>query len=1258
MKTKKSFLRILAVVLSVVMVLGMLPVSAATPLGSSDQGDGTYTNPAIWADVPDMSIIRVGDAYYMSSTVMHLTPGVPIMKSYDLVNWKIISYCYLVMGDSDNMKLQTGKNMYTNGTWTSALAYKDGVFYCAVPSPTTNKTYIFQTEDPETKPWRRYELGARYHDCGLLLDDDGRNWLVYGTDAIELNSTVTGLAPGASAKSIGLSSLHAPDPVTGQTPTSGLNEGIQIRKINGKYYLFAITWPNGKCRTEVCHISTNLFGPWESRVVAQENVNGGGPAQGGIVDDGKGNWYGFVFRDSGAVGRIPWILPITWDGQWPMFGKDAQGNPSYTGLQRSGPKPAEGAELSSPVTSDEFYNNAPKPLYYDSNITPLDPGLTGQAAIDAMAPVTDPQYAYNGSNLKLEWQWNHNPDNRYWSLTEREGWLRLTTGHKVSDVLSAPNTISQRSFGPTSSATIKLDVSGMKNGDAAGLALFTAKYGAISVRMANGSKTLVMTNSSSTSSHSDVESVAMTSDIVYLKADADFTNQTDKGTFYYSYDGISWTQLGNQQQMSYATDNHFMGYRFSIFNYATQTTGGYVDVDFYRISDKLYGAEPPTVLNVKMDGQLALSGKKTLEVPVYLDKLPGGKFTEIAASFHIPEGLTVTDVAFADCVKGEFDWEQNGKQLEIAAYGSDFAFTPAQSTKALFATLKLATADDAPDSAYLGVDYVIARGDTNVVFEFSDHDHDYEETVVPVTCTANGYTSGVCRICGNKITYDVKEALGHDWDDGKVTTAPTTETPGVLTITCKRCAETKTKRIPRAGLTAPENVDFTDPAAADQFEIINKSTAAIKDGTGVRLVCTRPAFETCNDQNSGDQATNPEDVIVVPVDGDWIATLTFDADLSGASNGYYQFFGFYAAEGDDYQNMAGIRGGDGALQNFTRIGGVIDADNNNSEPGLDTNKTYYFQIEKEGDTYNCYRSDDGENFTKMFGYEGTSIDADKILIDAYTGMTEGYAFTVKSLEFEGSGVAPTCEHDYKPELVAPTCTALGYTSYTCTKCGSNYIDDIVPALGHDYKAGKCTRCGEADPDYTGPVPCPSEAFPDAPAKGNWAHEGIDYCIDKEYMNGTGGGLFSPDGDVTRAQLVTIIYRIEGEPATEFKGTFADVEDNLWYSKAIEWAAANGIVNGVGEGRFDPTGVITREQIATIFFRYAKATEGEGSIEQFPDASDAHEFAVPALGWATQKGIINGVSAEGVTYLKPLANATRAQIASIIMRYLEGSYICG
>ncbi|MBE6933393.1 MAG: hypothetical protein E7464_08445, partial [Ruminococcaceae bacterium] len=1157
MKVKISFRRILAAVLAVVMVLGALPVSAATPLGSSDQGDGTYTNPAIWADVPDMSIIRVGDAYYMSSTVMHLNPGVPIMKSYDLVNWEIISYCYLVMGDSDNMKLQTGNNMYTNGTWASALAYKDGVFYCAVPSPTTNKTYLFQTEDPETKPWRRYELGARYHDCGLLLDDDGRNWLVYGTNAIELNSTVTGLAPGASARSIGLSSLHAPDPVTGQTPTSGLNEGIQIRKINGKYYLFAITWPSGKPRTEVCHISDSLFGPWESRVVAQENVNGGGPAQGGIVDDGKGNWYGFVFRDSGAVGRIPWILPITWDGQWPMFGKDAQGNPSYTGLQRSGLKPVAGYELSSCVTSDEFYNNADKPLYYDSNITPLDPSLTGQAAIDAMVPVTDPQYAYNGSNLKLEWQWNHNPDNRYWSLTEREGWLRLTTGHKVSDVLSAPNTISQRTFGPTSSAVIKLDVSGMKNGDAAGLSLFTAKYGAISVRMANGTKTLVMTNSSSTTSHSDVASAELTSEIVYLKADADFTNQTDKGTFYYSYDGITWTQLGNQQQMSYSTDNHFMGYRFSIFNYATQTTGGYVDVDFYRLSDKLYGAAEPTVLNVKMDGQVKLSGKETIEIPVYLDKLPGGKFTEIAASFHIPESLTVTDVAFADTVKGELEWEQNGKQLEIAAYGSDFAFTPAEPTKALFATLELSVADDAPASAYVGLDYVIARGDTNVAYEFSDHDHEYEETVVPVTCTTNGYTTGVCTICGNKITYDIKEALGHAWGAGVVTIEPTKETTGLMTYSCVRCDATKTKRLPREGQTVPMDIDFTDPDSASEFEVKNQEVTSIRDGEGLYLVTTTDAFEDCNGQLSG---STPKDVAVIPVEGDqWAATLKFDFDMSGAGNGYYQFFGFYAAEGDDYQNMAGIRGGDGAFQNFLRVDGAITADSEgmNSSPGLDTNTTYWWKLVKDIDTYTCYRSADGETFTEMFSYADTGIEADYIVLDAYTGMTEGYAFTVKSLTFDAiEGTDEPCEHDYKAVVTEPTCTEIGFTTYTCAKCGDKYAADETEALGHKWDDGvvtklptpeedgvmtfTCTVCGATMTKkipITGPD-CPSDIFSDVPDEDHWAHPGIDYCVENELMNGTGGDKFSPEGTLTRAQLVTILYRVENEPAVELKGTFS------------------------------------------------------------------------------------------------------------------------
>ncbi|MBX6751581.1 MAG: PxKF domain-containing protein, partial [Micromonosporaceae bacterium] len=409
---------------------------------------------------------------------------------------------------------------------------------------------------------------------------DGRNWLVYGNKPlriIELNETVTGIAAGAQSRVL-IQNIHAPDPITGITPTSGLAEGCHIQKIDGTYYIECITWPPGKPRTQVAHRASSLDGPWESKTIAQENVvigtSGGGPAQGNIVDDGQGNWYGLIFRDSGAVGRIPWLMPIHWTDGWPMYGDDETG----LHLTRSGPKPIQGFEMKSVVSSDEFTNSEPKPTYNDAILDPLLP-----------------EYVYNGSNLKLEWQWNHNPDNRYWSLTERPGWLRLTTGQLATDILNARNTLTQRTFGPVSSAQVKLDVSGMKDGDRAGLALFTAKYGLIEVRMDNGVKTLVMMNSSSTTNHTVVATYPLTKDVVYLKADADFRDQVDRGTFYYSFDGEHWTQLGNTLQMVYSTNNHFMGYRFALYNYATTELGGYVDFDYYRISDELTGATPLTI---------------------------------------------------------------------------------------------------------------------------------------------------------------------------------------------------------------------------------------------------------------------------------------------------------------------------------------------------------------------------------------------------------------------------------------------------------------------------------------------------------------------------------------------------------------------------------------------------------------------------------------------------------------------------------------
>ena len=282
---------------------------------------------------------------------------------------------------------------------------------------------------------------------------------------------------------------------------------------------------------------------------------------------------------------------------------------------------------------------------------------------------------------------------------------------------------------------------------------------------------------------------------------------------------------------------------------------------------------------------------------------------------------------------------------------------------------------------------------------YNDHEHDYETVVTPPTCTEEGNTAGVCKICGQAAVISTTKALGHDWNEGVVLIEATEESSGLKQVTCQRCGIEKTVRIPRIGATVPDDIDFTDPADATKFEIIGQETAAIVEGEGVSLVTSQGGVEPAKQSI----AETPRDVVEVSVDGDWAATLEFVFNQNSASNGYYQFFGFYASQGDDYQNMVGIRGGDGAMQDFIRKDGAITEETRTSTPGLASNGTYWYRIEKDGDTYTCLRSSDGEEFTEMFAYESTGIDAEKLVIDAYTGMTAGYKFTLKSLTFEDNG---------------------------------------------------------------------------------------------------------------------------------------------------------------------------------------------------------------------------------------------------------------
>ena len=504
--------------------------------------DKTFTNPFIFADVPDPDVIRVGDIYYMTSTTMYFTPGCPVMKSKDLVNWEIIGYVYDILDESDCMTLKNGMHDYGKGSWASSLRYHNGTYYVAFCAYNTDKTYIYQTQDIESCEWRKYELDGIYHDMSLLFDDDGRVYMVYGGGAIrviELTADATAFKPGGLNKVI----IENADITGGKS----LAEGAHIYKLNGLYYIFIICWPRtgtGR-RIEVCYRAAQINGKYEGRIILDDDMGfkNAGVAQGGIVDTTDGAWYALLFQDHGSVGRVPVLVPVKWENDWPVLGENGR-VPVEMLL------PVIGCELKNIVISDDF----------------------------------------EGEKLSLEWQWNHNPDNANWSLTARPGWIRLTAGTICKSLTDARNTLTQRTFGPECSGAVYTDVSSMRDGDFAGLAVLQDMYGFVSVKMVGGDKYIIMAAAEEQTERvyktgipaKELESIKLYPDTLYLKIYFDFKDAVDEAYFYYSLDGENWQKIGSKLKMSYRL-SHFTGYRFALFNYAIKTSGGYVDFDWFKI---------------------------------------------------------------------------------------------------------------------------------------------------------------------------------------------------------------------------------------------------------------------------------------------------------------------------------------------------------------------------------------------------------------------------------------------------------------------------------------------------------------------------------------------------------------------------------------------------------------------------------------------------------------------------------------------------
>ena len=504
-------------------------------------------NPMIWADVPDPDVIRVGDTFYLVSTTMHLMPGAPIMKSKDLKNWETVGYIFDRLTDSPKYDLQQG-TVYGRGQWATSLKYHKGRFY-ALLAPneqgSMGDTYIFSAEKAEG-PWTIVSRMRHFHDCSLFFDDDDRVYVIYGTgEMMELKPDLSDVIEGTHRQLF-----------QREEDEKGILEGSRMLKHNGKYYLLMISqvWAPGRHRREVCYRADHIQGPYEKQVILESDF-GGFPhvGQGTIVDTSDGDWYGIIFQDRGGVGRVLTLMPCRWIDGWPMLG-DVQGKVPETMFPLKGDEPE-----TSIVKSDDF----------------------------------------SGTKLGLHWQWNHNPIDQAWSLTERPGFMRLKTSRIVNTLYLAPNTVTQRMTGPTCSGTVAIDLSGMKDGDCAGLAAFNGDSGVLTIKKQGRRLFLELSEQSVTLSPQDktvektdekvIERIPLEGTRIWLRITADFRPTGNGGghdlaTFYYSTDGNEWIQTGGSYKMIFDYRRFFMGTKFAIFNYATKKLGGHVDIDAFEVN--------------------------------------------------------------------------------------------------------------------------------------------------------------------------------------------------------------------------------------------------------------------------------------------------------------------------------------------------------------------------------------------------------------------------------------------------------------------------------------------------------------------------------------------------------------------------------------------------------------------------------------------------------------------------------------------------
>ncbi|MHA6720999.1 glycoside hydrolase family 43 protein [Sphingomonas sp. RS6] len=415
-----------------------------------------------------------------------------------------------------------GGNGYRHGLYAASLRHHKGLFYIVV-TPVGLNTRVYYARDPKG-PWQYHHLDRQAFDPGFFIDDDGTGYIATASTA---DGTITLLTLNKDFSAVTASQkIHY---IRGA-------EGSKIVKREGWYYLFNSLPP--RLALSVSR-SRSLFGPWETRDQIDDRTGG---HQGAIVDLPDGRWYGFVMVDAGSIGRMTNLSPIFWQDGWPVWGTaDAPGR-----VPDRAAKPIPGFPFAEPPASDGF----------------------------------------DAASLGLQWQWNHNPDNARWSLTERPGWLRLhaTT---APDLWSARNTLIQKGQGPKSRAVVKLDIGHLRPGDRCGFGTFGQYSAGIGAgRAADGKPYLDMTVLESTTEGPKIDTrVArhpIHGDALWLALDLDFTS--DAGRASYSLDGKDWTPLGGTFPLAFAwRTGTFQGEQVALSCFNPSPSTGFLDVDSFTL---------------------------------------------------------------------------------------------------------------------------------------------------------------------------------------------------------------------------------------------------------------------------------------------------------------------------------------------------------------------------------------------------------------------------------------------------------------------------------------------------------------------------------------------------------------------------------------------------------------------------------------------------------------------------------------------------